>query len=411
MPLEQAWGFVMRLYRLGYCAVLAAGLLTGDLAFAAASDIAGNCLASNAFREIDKTMERCAAALETPGVTSEDRAKFHTQRGLAFHWTVQPAYSNPEFNEALKLDPSNQEARLRRGWAHLQAQRPSLSYQDFTDVLAADSKNSSALYGIASIYFGTSEHGKAVKLLEQALQIDPDYHAARSKLADHFTYHAGDNRRALQEYDRILGDTSGTLDAVPFWSVPPSPAGFSFRHVVQEKKATALLRARLASEAQNLLEPLVKRFPGVANLYVLRGNAKHALGEYEAALSDAEKSLSLSPYSLSGQELGMNALFWMRRYEEALKSANKILSVSFHERAFYAQALRTRAIILKSQGQYSEAKADFEQVMRMDKMYRVDVIMRLKEWGYYDGTPDDEYNTAMSNGLDACLVDPECYGW
>ena len=333
--------------RLGCSAAFAALLLTNSLAFAAPEDITGACIISDAFREPDATLERCVKALKIPDARKADQAKFHTQRGLAFHWALRPIYSIPEFTEALKLDPSLHAARLQRGWAYIQARQHALSYQDFTDVLATDPKNSSALFGLATLYYGSLEHQRAVRLLQQALVIDPHYHHARLQLASHFASFAGEPRRALQEYDLILADGPEALDAVPFWSFPPSPAGYSFLHLVLEDKAEVLLQEARAVEAQAILEPLVKQFPARAHLYTLRGLARHILGNPEIALADARKSLALDPYSLSGRRLSMDVLFGMRRYEEALKFTNMTLSMSSKEPSIYAHALRTRAIILR----------------------------------------------------------------
>jgi len=126
---------------------------------------------------------------------------------------------------------------------------------------------------------------------------------SRSKPGD-YAYHAGGNyfadghyQKALDQYEAALGQDPKYLPAL-------------------RGKAETLIMLGREGEAIAVYDQLIAQEPGKAGHYANRGIAHDRLGEYEGALADYERALSLDPEV--GEGPGWLTRFFRKQAEKPL---------------------------------------------------------------------------------------------
>jgi lipoprotein NlpI len=77
------------------------------------------CLASDPWREQQKTVMRCDKAIAGAGNSDIERSDLHHQRGEAYYWASRTDFAVADFDAAIALNPDAFEAQIQRGWAKL----------------------------------------------------------------------------------------------------------------------------------------------------------------------------------------------------------------------------------------------------------------------------------------------------
>jgi tetratricopeptide (TPR) repeat protein len=378
------------------------------VASSARAGTAEDCIASNAFLKINETIDRCEAALKTPPVGNKEKARLHFQQGLAFHWLTRPDASIPQFDAAILLDPDLVEARLQRGWAYTQMLDYEKAYRDFTDVLSQNPEATRAMHGLAFIYYGGPQHENAVALLKEAIRIDPNQYHARSLLALHYLDYERNTKEAIAQYEFILSNDRRAVEETPITLRGERPGVANFRITVQIDLAEALSRAQRFDEALQVASEAVDAAPAYVAARAARSEIFYGLRQYDRALEEAEKAIELNSQGLAGLKMRMRATAALRRYAATVEAATKTIEFSGGDPFTRLEALSTRATANLRLGKRQEARVDLDEVLIYPSVERTSILLQIKDAGYFNGSPDDNYNSEMINGLEACLIDPEC---
>jgi tetratricopeptide (TPR) repeat protein len=206
-------------------------------------------------------------------------------------------------------------ANGRLAWSRLTAQSLNQAIEEFEKALALDPEYALAHVGIADSYatlgvFGMMDpreaYPRARRAAQQALALVPDLAAAHATLGHIAIQHDLDWLTGMAEYDRAIA-----LDA------------------------------------------------GYARTYHWRGISNAMHGATACALADFERARQLEPLWIAPRAAAGNALFYARRYPEAIAELSKTLE--FDERADNARTYRARAYL--HSGQRELALTEF-QILR-----------------------------------------------
>jgi DNA-binding SARP family transcriptional activator/Tfp pilus assembly protein PilF len=218
-----------------------------------------------------------------------------------------------------------------------------------------DSLSAFDLYLRALPLFRTSaaDNSEALRLLRQAIELDPSYAAALGLAARCFQFRA------------MFG-----------WTPPGDPSlreGIAFGHRAAEKgrnDSEALWMAGLAlvhlsgeiEYSLALIERSLSLNPNSANAWIASCFVRSYLGDSAAAIEDFQTAQRLNPLDLS-QHLHWNALGWAHlaagRYEEAAEAAERTLRAQ----PSYLAGLRLKVSACGLLGRIDEGRATLRQAL------------------------------------------------
>jgi len=134
-------------------------------------------------RESQATVEACSTELKGSNLGPSQQAALLERRGNANYWLEHFNEAIDDFNKALELDKSLNEARIQRGWAHMRVGLMDRAVADFSNALAENPKSARAVFAIGYLYGQRGDEEKERQANEQAAALDPTYYLARYNLA------------------------------------------------------------------------------------------------------------------------------------------------------------------------------------------------------------------------------------
>lgn len=400
----------MCLYHFASRVAVAVSLLAGPSAFAAgvaAVDDIQKCKSLDRYHDAMAAFYACDKALNQENLPETERAELLLARGEAAYFAGRVDMSLIDLDLALTLNPKLKAAYYRRAWARMRTNHFPDALQDLTFVLSEEPENVDALYAIGYFYQDTSEwKSKAMPALKRVLELDPNHHLARLSLASLYTHQTRDFDAALMEFDKILSASDEALRNVRIFRDPVRPY-FDFRDRVRNDRIAALIGKADYVAALAEADSLVARYPGIGDSYVMRAHVYERLRKFTEALADARMASKFEPNGDDQKALEIEALFQLQRYNDALTRANEILNQPI-SLATMPKILFWRAYTKKQLHLHEEALQDFEQSFSFKSWQLSAILTQLRQSGYYDGNVMDPYSEKARNGLQACILDPEC---
>lgn len=390
-------GRAMRCFRSG---LFVACLVMGAAGQALASP-QEDCRNGRAFLEPVRQFTVCDAALKT-AADAKEKAFFWFKRGEAFYWQGQLSQSLADLNLAIDADPRLVAAYIRRAWAYIQLQDWEGAYRDIEVVLTEEPRNAEALFALSYLYTSTEPNSeRAYQALQQALDIDPDFHLARLNFAYKQYYYRGDIEAMLREFQAILSHDEAELDKVSFWR---NKGDALFAAHVRGERARHLLLAGRDTEALADVEWLISRHPDMSSAYFMRGQIRRNKKDAIEAVKDYGRAIELEPGNVDARRERGWVLLGMEKFDEALIDATEIIG------GFRAQGdgYWLRAEVAKRQGDRGQALQDYEEAFRNDPRLLRMMRERLVGLGYLSRHSSGAYSEETRNGMMACVVDPEC---
>jgi len=206
---------------------------------------------------------------------------------------------------------------------------------------------------------------KAMQLLEEAIALDPEYPYAYSILSTaHFdlvVLGASESPRESLQRAIELGKKAITLDE----SNPATHANLAFPYLAVREYDKAI------SEA----EKAVSLSPNSALGYWALGTALFAAGRPQEAIPMLQKSLRLSPIPIHSQVLGVlaNSYRNLSQYEEAIATYKKMLQIYGPD---HLLAHLDLAVTYAWMDREKEARAEGAEVLRIDPKFTVERYLR-----------------------------------
>ncbi len=400
----------MRFLNIILCCLLLSGF--GLLSSVWAADDVATCLASDPYKNIDAAYGQCDVALHVQGLDAKTRAKLLLKRGMALSAADRFDNAIADYSEAVNLDATLNDARERRAWAYLNKGDFETAYDQFTAALAEEGNSADALYGIGWLMNRWERFDEAEKAYRQSIAADPEYFLAREALAFLLGNRKQDFDASIAAYNEILAYGRERLDAVEFRSIGSFDTKSYYDLIVLARAEISQMAGRFSEAKAGYLE-LSSRYP--KSFVPIAGLATAELneGKYEEALGRAKTGLELCTILTSGYYCSevagtaLSAAWSLQRYEDVKITAEAIIKLSIPEFR-KSEAHYMRALYHKKLGHMDAAKADFISAIACSECLRHVVAQKLEENGYYESNVPDPDGQRLINGLDACLLDPEC---
>jgi tetratricopeptide (TPR) repeat protein len=385
--------------------------LASTAAFAASSsaaaDDAANCKAYDHYYNLDRDYLACDRALKVKGISKEERALLLFGRGETAYFAGRFDIAIVDLDESISLKPNFGEAYLRRGWTRNHLGEYSAALQDFSNFLEMEPDNPAALFAIGFVYIDSdSWQTKTLPAFNRALEIDPNNYLTRFNLASIYSERDRRPDLAVTEYDRILKASDEELSKVRIWRIPGRNTYF-FKNTVRYVRALALIDAGNPGAAMEALDGLVADQPYIVDSYITRGALNLQQRKYIDVLANAEKAEKIAPYVEEYKAQMLQAFFYLKRHEEGLKSADRFLAGDLSNQT-RGDIYFWRGIFQKHLNNPEQALLDLENSFSLAPRNLMSVISQLIQRGYYTGSYNDAYSDKVRNGLQACLIDPEC---
>lgn len=233
---------------------------------------------------------------------------------------------------ALKLDFARKETAARLGGYRFKLER--------------NPEDEKALFGLAGMLAALGQGDEAVRHLERAVHVRPDFALALSDLGRlHFLN--GDVERAVSLFDRAIAASPGL----------PQP---------HHNLGTVRLAERNAEEAEAHFRRALEEWPEFAEAHYGLGEALEARGESGEALRHYRRAASVKPDF---------ALAHFRSGNLLAKAGAEQASVDHYDAALAAQpdfvpALFNRAAVLARQGKTDRAVRSLEQLLQLEPDHR-----------------------------------------
>ncbi len=373
------------------------------------------CRTADSYNEPDATVKACDRVVASPTATNTEKAYAQFKRGESFYWVKRPELAIPALDAALKLDPDLNEAYLRRGWARFRTGQLAATARDFSDFLSREPDSSEAYSALGAFAFdvgGSREN--ALHAYERGLEINPDDFLTRLNLTLLFACRECDVKRAVAEFDRILSADRAEVAKVRYYG-RRNKDDFDFYAYVVHTRARFYSDVLMYREALADADWLVAQYPALAKSYDLRADLYSDTDNHVAALADAEAALALDRFAVESPRIRLNSFLRLGRYAELLSESEKLINAGTWDQTT-PYAYFYRAYVHKHFGRYDEAFHDMAEAVASDNWLARAVSSHMIKRGFlreelreaYRGPRPDTSIKEFQNGLQACVVDPEC---
>jgi tetratricopeptide (TPR) repeat protein len=256
---------------------------------------------------------RAIADLEL-AIAYAKHANFYNNMGNAYFILLDFSNALPNYSEAIKLDPSFVSAYCNRGGTyHLQGQL-GLAISDFDKAVELDPKFSGAWCGRGGAAADQENYGQAIADLTKAIQLDPNNHVAYG------------NRGLV--YARTRKTELAIKDCTEAIRLDPNYAAYfvnrSMAHDISGERELAIDDAKRAIE----LDSSAPEKSGNPYLFLARGFAHTTRNEYDAAIADYTKALTLWPGFV--EALYNRCLMWLIKDERVHALADLVAALQLN---------------------------------------------------------------------------------
>jgi adenylate cyclase len=210
---------------------------------------------------------------------------------------------------------------------------------------------------------------RGMQLFEEAIALDPGYALAYAFLAstyfDLVILGASDSPRESLLRAVDLGKKAIALDDSN--SQVHSLLVFPYMYLKEFDKAI--------EEA----EKAVSLCPNSASAYFALGSVLATVGRHQEAVAMLQKSLRLSPVPIHSQVMGIlaSSYSWLGQYEEAIATYKKVLQLYGPDHLMAHLGLAAAYAFL---GREEEARAEGKEVMRIDPKFSIERLIKGAPW-------------------------------
>jgi tetratricopeptide (TPR) repeat protein len=329
---------------------------------------------------------KAARTLQQLAATHPDSAEAHAGLGTVYA-EAQPANLEgaiTEFQAALRLDPTKDEARLALGRALISQQKFSDALGPLREYTEHEPRDFQGYYAAALAYHGLRQSDSAIEMLQKAARLAPESYEVRYELGLALAA-AGQTERAIRELQvaervrpsapdvhnqlaRLLAKAGqeelAQKEHAQFAALvsrgDPDAAAGKFN-----AQANQLLAAGNARAAADAYRSALRADPKNPQLHYNLSLALDQLGDRAAEQQELEKSIQLDPeLAVAHNQLGVLAL-QSNRTSEAEQEFKKAIAGDPR----YAEAQNNLGVLYSREGQDQEAATLYQQAIDSDPKY------------------------------------------
>ncbi len=339
------------------------------------------------------SISACTTAISSGKLNDADLAKAYLSRGLAQQRAKQDENAINDFNEALKINPSDPRTINIRGNSYLNLGQYDRAIEDYKRVIELNPKFVPAFFNIGLAYSAVRDFGHALDAYNQAIQLDPKNVSAI-------------NNRCyvnimIGAYDAAIHDCSDAVQLDPNHINAFLGLGNAYALLAakQEKGTdpTSNKEKTVADYNRAIAEygRAIALNPAIVAAYIGRGHVFEATGDYAHALDDYDRAIQLDGRSATA----FNNRCWVRAITGDLEGALSDCNASLRLFPNNKDALDSRGFAYLKMEKFDAAIADFSAALTLEPKLASSLygrgLARLKK-GDADGKADIEIAQQLS---------------
>jgi tetratricopeptide (TPR) repeat protein len=202
----------------------------------------------------------------------------YVSRGYALNLQSQYDRAIDDFDQAIQLQPGFANSFMNRGVSFAAKHDYDRAISDYSEAIKLDPRSVYAFNGRGMAYEAKGDHDRAIADFSEAIRLFPQFAQAYGSRAIAY-HHTGDYDRAIRDEDEAI-----RLD-------PKSSMTYNNRGNEYLAKGDYVAAMRDLDEA-------IRLDPNNANAYDTRGDTRIAKGDYSGAIIDLNEALRLNPNQL-----------------------------------------------------------------------------------------------------------------
>jgi tetratricopeptide (TPR) repeat protein len=275
--------------------------------------------------------------------TGEDfTAEDHLNRGITYFRLKRYDDALADFEQAVRLEPSQSSAYAYRGQAYAALQRHGEALADQDKAIWLDPSNALAYNARGITYSLQGRDDEALADYGRAIQLDPNLVLALSNRA--VAHHEA------RRYEEALADLNRVIELNPTYPNAYGNRGLTYSALKRHEQALADFTQGIQLE------------PTVASHYVNRGTVYHDLERYEEALADYDWALGLDPRLVEAHYNRGRTLHALKQEDQALAALDRAIELGPSD----PDAYTSRGLVYADLGRYDQALADFDRAIQLD---------------------------------------------
>ena len=239
---------------------------------------------------IDAAQKHCAKAIEL----GNSGAEGHTCLGTIENGTGKYEKAVEQFQEALQLDPTNDQAYWHLAEAYQHLNQPEKAEETFKRRISIRPTYSTGYSGLGVFYFGQAQYDKAQAAFEKAVSLNANDYGDYSNLGATLLYE-GDDKGATQALEKSI-------------AIRPTYFGYQNLGVAHSRLRQFDQAARATREALRLDDSDYQVWGNLGDFLYYGGNKPGAMDAYKKAVSMAEQRLKINPRD--GDAVSDLARYW-----------------------------------------------------------------------------------------------------
>ncbi len=222
-------------------------------------------------RDPDRRIAGCTMLIKSGTLSARQQSFAYNSRGNAWRDKDDNERAIPDYDEAIRLNPSYAHPYLGRGNANRELGEFDRALADYNEAIRLDPRDPYIYHGRANVWVDRGEFDRAIADETEALNLDPKYAESYSGRAIAWS-RKGEFDRALRDHDEAIR------------LAPKEPRYLSSRG------ATWRLRGNLERSLADLNQA-IRLAPDHALALAFRGDTLRYLGQFDRALADYDRAL------------------------------------------------------------------------------------------------------------------------
>ncbi len=315
-----------------------------------------------------------------------------------------------DYTQALQISPNNPDAYYRRGYIYNNIKNYQAALEDFNQVVRLSPKNTSAYAYRGFVRLQMKDYQGAMSDSEQAIRLDPNFgygYAVRAFAR----FAQGDKSGAIADFDQTIQRLPNVAEAYGLRGLARAELPDKPGAIADLQKAADLFQRRGGQNDpnyQNVLNKIrelqgngsvsqpattsnqgntqsaiasanvaIARNPNDANAYFNRSVVRYQQGDKQGALQDLNQVTRINPKSSRAWFFQGGVLQELGRNEEAVASYDRAIQANNEwGKVSPADTYLNRGSIRSDRGDYREAIADLDQVIRLNPKNAVAYAVR-----------------------------------
>jgi tetratricopeptide (TPR) repeat protein len=253
----------------------------------------------------DVAIAYCTQAIESRQFRGKLLAFAFYKRGNAYYGKGDHDRAISDYNQAIRLNPSDVNSRSNRGAAYARKRDYDRAIEDYDEAIRLNPNNADAFSNRGVAYARKGDYDRAIQDYDEAARLNPNHANA--------LYGRGNAYRRKGDYDRAIQNYDEAIRLSPNHANAFSNRGIAYSH------------KRDYARAIQSYDEAIRLNPNYVNAFYNRGNAYRRNGDYQRAVLDYDQVIRLNPKHVNAYSNRGLARFYQGQFAAAAPDFSKAL--------------------------------------------------------------------------------------